>query len=230
MFGTSPAWGAKSNISQDFQELLSFLPCSNVVTMRKGEHLYEVGDPADSIFVVTEGTIKVTRVFDGREVVIDLYRSDDVFGECALLPPHIRRENATALEWAKAMSWRLSEVQGLLETKPGLAAALAHGIMLRSQAYVDRIATFAAAKTDQRIAYALIRFQERFGRADVDGYVRLIPLTHDLLANYVLTSRELVTICMNRLRADGCLRYHRSGIFVRPELLREWLQNSQHRD
>ncbi|PWT99683.1 MAG: hypothetical protein C5B51_26755, partial [Terriglobia bacterium] len=50
------------------------------------------------------------------------------------------------------------------------------------------------------------------------------PLTHQLLSEYVGTSREIVTFQMNYLRQKGLLRYSRKGIQVYVEALREYLE------
>jgi CRP-like cAMP-binding protein len=54
-----------------------------------------------------------------------------------------------------------------------------------------------------------------------DGAVRIPSLTHHTLAEYVGTSREVVTFQMNRLRRLGLIRYSRQFIDVYPERLRE---------
>jgi CRP/FNR family transcriptional regulator len=210
------------------EDLLAYLPCSKVIDVKKGGTLYEEGDLADSIYVVTEGMIKVSVMSDGSEVIIDLYRADDLIGESALLHPGTRAERATAIEYTKVMRWSVAEIEELMVRQPRLAAALVQAMTQRSLEYLEHITSFAAEKTSDRIVRALLRFEKRFGRPEEDGYVRLIPLPHGLLAKYVLTSRELVTVCMNELRAAGCLRYFRWAIFLRPDLLKEWSAKKQH--
>ena len=42
----------------------------------------------------------------------------------------------------------------------------------------------------------------------------MIPFTHELLSQYVGTSREIVTHYMNQFRRQGYLRYSRKGILL----------------
>jgi hypothetical protein len=49
------------------------------------------------------------------------------------------------------------------------------------------------------------------------------PLTHELLSQYVGTSREVITLHMNRFRKLGYLRYSRRGMVVHRDALQEWL-------
>ena len=57
-----------------------------------------------------------------------------------------------------------------------------------------------------------------------DGSVQMIPFTHELLSQYVGTSREIVTHYMNQFRRQGYLRYSRKGIMLYRDALREWLK------
>lgn len=50
------------------------------------------------------------------------------------------------------------------------------------------------------------------------------PLTHQLIAEYVGTSREIVTFQMNHLRQLGYIRYSRKGIEVYLQALKEHLR------
>jgi CRP/FNR family cyclic AMP-dependent transcriptional regulator len=50
-----------------------------------------------------------------------------------------------------------------------------------------------------------------------------MPLTHELVAQFVGTSREIVTHYMNQFRRQGYLQYSRQRIILHCEALREWL-------
>ena len=62
------------------------------------------------------------------------------------------------------------------------------------------------------------------GTLDADGSVRMSPFTHELLSQYVGTSREIVTHYMTQFRKRGYLRYSRKGITLHRESLRAWLR------
>jgi len=52
----------------------------------------------------------------------------------------------------------------------------------------------------------------------------MMPLTHELLSQYVGTSREIVTHYMNQFRRQGYLRYSRNAIFVHRDALTDWFR------
>jgi CRP-like cAMP-binding protein len=78
----------------------------------------------------------------------------------------------------------------------------------------------------RRLARSLIRFSERLGVVEEDGSVRMTPFTHELLSQYVGTSREIVTHYMNHFRRQGYLKYSRKGIVLYRDAFRDWLRQS----
>ena len=90
----------------------------------------------------------------------------------------------------------------------------------------ERIESFSVDTIARRLARSLIRFADRLGTAEEDGSVRMQPFTHDLLSQYVGTSREIVTHYMNQFRRQGYLRYSRKGITLYRDAFHEWLQKS----
>ena len=52
----------------------------------------------------------------------------------------------------------------------------------------------------------------------------MASLTHHTIAEFVGTSREIVTFQMNRLRRMGLIRYSRKYIDVYPQAIRESLK------
>jgi CRP-like cAMP-binding protein len=97
----------------------------------------------------------------------------------------------------------------------------------RTLNFTHRIESFSVDTIERRLARSLVRFSERLGMPEEDGSVRIRPFTHELLSQYVGTSREIVTHYMNQFRRQGYLRYSRKGIILHRDALREWLrQNS----
>ena len=55
------------------------------------------------------------------------------------------------------------------------------------------------------------------GTRTEDGCINIPPLTHQVLAEYVGTTREIITFQMNHFRQKGLLRYSRKGIQIYDE-------------
>jgi CRP/FNR family cyclic AMP-dependent transcriptional regulator len=180
-----------------------------------------------SIYLVIDGKVKVCRAAPGGlQVVVDIYKSDEFFGEVAFLGVEQSPELAVAVENTTVMMWTAAEIEEIISRRPKLGIALLQFLVQRSMDFVSRIETFAVDNIARRLARALLRFSERFGSYNDDGTVQMIPFTHELLAQYVGTSREIVTHYMNQFRRDGYLEYSRQGILLRGDALREWLRQN----
>ncbi len=207
------------------EDPLAHLPCSSILEYRKGQIIYNQDQPSNSLYLVIDGKVKVCRMAeDGRQVVVDIYQTDEFFGESAFLNSAAREEQALALENTKAMTWSTAEIEDLVVRRPRLAIALMQILVQRSVEFGHRIESFSVDNIARRLARSLIRFSQRLGRNGEDGSVQMMPFTHELLSQYVGTSREIVTHYMNQFRRQGYLRYSRKGIMLYRDALKEWLR------
>ena len=207
------------------EDPLAFLPCSRIAEFRKGQLIYSQDQPSTSIYLVIEGKVKVSRTGnDGRQVVVDIYQPDEFFGESALLNLPHRCEQAAALDNTRLMAWSTAEIEDIVAKRPRLAVALLQILAKRSIDFTERIESLSVDNIARRLARSLIRFADREGTRGDNGSARMAPLTHELLAQYVGTSREIVTHYMNQFRKDGHLEYSRRGIVLDRNALGEWLR------
>jgi len=219
---TGPATVAPQRALED---PLAHLPCSTILEYKKGQVIYNQDQPSTSIYLVIDGKVKVCRLADdGRQVVVDIYQPDEFFGESAFVGLAQRTEIAVALENTKVMTWTTAEIEDITMKRPKLAIALLQLLVQRSMDFGYRIESFSVDNIARRLARTLIRFSERLGNKSDDGSVQMIPFTHELLSQYVGTSREIVTHYMNQFRRQGYLRYSRKGIMLYRDALREWLK------
>jgi len=209
------------------EDPLAHLPCSSIVEYRKGQLIYNQDQPSTSIYLVIDGKVKVSRLADdGHQVVVDIYQPDEFFGESAFLNLSHRSEQATALENTKLMAWSTSEIDDIIMRRPRLAVALLQILAQRTMDFTHRIESFSVDNIARRLARTLIRFSERLGTQEEDGSVRMVPFTHELLSQYVGTSREIVTHYMNQFRRQGYLRYSRKGIVLYRDAMKDWLRQA----
>ncbi len=204
------------------------LPRSPVLEYEAGRLIYSQDQPATGVYLLIEGKVTVFRTKDnGRPVVVDIYQPNEFFGESAFLHfPH-SQEQAVALEDTKVMMWSTAQIENIVLLRPQLAVALLQVLALRLLDFKSRLHSLASDPAPRRLVHTLIRFSERLGRTKRDGSVQMIPFTHKLLAQYVGTSREVITLFMNRLRREGYLNYSIKGnIVLHREALTEWLRES----
>lgn len=206
------------------EDPLAHLPCTTQMECRRGQLIYGSELPSNNIYLVMEGKVKVCRKSSpGRPVVIDIYQTDDFFGEAAFLGARPDSEYAAAMERTKLMSWGVGEIEEIAARRPKLAVALLQLLAKRTAEFGERIESFSLDNIARRLARSLIRFSERMGETIADDSVQMIPFTHELLSQYVGTSREIVTHYMNLFRRQGLLEYSRQGILRNRGAMQNWL-------
>ena len=209
------------------EDPLSYLPCSTIQEYRKGQVLFEPGRRSPYLHLVMEGCVKISRFIDDNEIVIDLCQADDFFGAAAFLGVE-NHERAVALEGSKVMSWPIETVQELICRHPQLGIALVQLLAKRGLDLGERMGTLSVDCTSRRLAKALVNLGERMGHQDPQNAEawHMAPLSHKLLAQYIGTTREAVTHCMNQFRRQGFLSYSRRGMTIFADNVRQWLQST----
>jgi len=214
--------GESGTATKILEDPLAYLPCSKIVECSRRRVLYGPENPSANLYLIIAGMVAIQRIAaDGRPVLVDIYKTDELFGESALIGMCDTHEQATALEDTKVMVWARHEVEELVERQPRLGIALLQWLTQRSTELTHRIESFSSEQIDQRLARSLIHLSQRFGQLLEDGSIRMMPITHELLSRYVGTSREVVTQRMNEFRRLRYVRYSRKEIVLYPEVLRK---------
>ncbi len=207
-----------------FEDPLSYLPRTAILEFNKGRVIYDVDQPTRRLYLVVDGCVKVSRSSNGSEIIMNICRNDDFFGEGAFV--QASGERAVALERTRVMSWAAEALNEFIVRHPRLGIALVQSLTNRYLALGDRISTLAVDFTSLRLAKTLVQLAERLGHADetTPSLRRLAPLSHKVLAQYIGTTREAVTRRMNQFRRDGLVDYSRRDIIVNTAAMRTWME------
>lgn len=209
------------------EDVLAHLPISNTIEYGKGHVIYSRADASRNLYLVVTGKVGISQIADnGSEVLLEIVRPDELFGESAFLSAARCTEQAKVIENATLMTWPVSEMEELVMKRPRLAVALLQVLAQRNAELTRRIESFSVDTIERRLARSLIRFSERLGTREKDGSIRMMPFTHVLLSRYVGTSREIITQYMNRFRKQGYLSYSRRGMLLHRDTLRAVLDGS----
>jgi CRP/FNR family transcriptional regulator len=213
---TTPPFGITA---QPLEDPLAYLPCSHILEYQKNQVIYSPDRPSVSLYVIIGGKVMVRRMSaaDNRQLLVDIYVVDEFFGDWALTHSINSCEKAIAVEQnTRVMAWTGTEIEQLILRRPQLGVALIQLLTRRCIDYSRRIESCSSDNVAQRLARSLIHFSERLGKKFENGSIELMPLSHELLAQYVGTTREAVTQHMNQFRRQGFLQYSRKGIVLYP--------------
>lgn len=171
----------------------------------EGDPLYLAGDPAEHLYVLASGRVKVAHpMADGGEVITDLLVPGDLFGTLSTLGDPTYPETASALTTACALRMDVAAFRAILDDHPAVALRVLDDVAGRLAATRSDAARSASGTVEQRVASTLLRLADKLGMDRHDGGTLLqLPLTRADLAAMTGSTPESVSRVMSRLRRDG---------------------------
>ena len=153
--------------------------------------------PHAAFYVVERGTALMAGGSPGsRRLVVA------VAGPGALLVPPCEAEDVTALAPTRLTAVSPDAHEALLAL-PSAAAAIASGLIDAVSDREESLANFARFPYVERVRAKLLQLARRHGRVGPAGVVIDVPLTHELLAEMVGSTRETVTLALRELASEG---------------------------
>jgi CRP-like cAMP-binding protein len=188
------------------------------VAFRKGEVVFTQGDPADSIFRIEKGKLKLTVVSSqGKEAVIALLAGGDFFGEGCLAGQIKRMSTATAMTDCETVRLDKLEMVRVLRDEPVFAEVFLHHLLSRNIRIEEDLVDQLFNSSEKRLARVLLLLAN-FGKAGKTEPV-VAKMSQEMLAEIVGTTRARVNFFMNKFRKLGFIDYDGEGLRVHSSLL-----------
>jgi len=187
----------------------------------KNHKIFLQGDPADAIFYMHKGKIKLTVVSkEGKEAVVALLGVGDFFGEGCLAGQPLRMASATTMTECSIMRLEKTAVIPLLHDRPAFSELLLHHLLSRNIRIEEDLVDQLFNSSEKRLARVLLLLAN-FGK---EGKPELVipKVSQETLAEIVGTTRSRVSFFMNRFRKLGFIQYsgkYDSGLEVHSSLL-----------
>ena len=189
----------------------------SIRTYRKNEIVFSQGDPANEVFYIQKGKVKVTVISEqGKEAVVAILEADEFFGEGCLAGQTQRISTVAALSESVIMQLDKAAIVRVIHDEPAFSEMfIAHilGRTIRVEAdLVDQLFN----SSEKRLARLLLLLAN-FGK---DGKPEPIiaKISQETLAEMIGTTRSRVSFFMNKFRKLGFIHYN-GGIEVHSSLL-----------
>ncbi len=196
--------------ADDVRELLSV---ARRRTFRKGEVVFHRDDLAESLHFVVRGRFAV-RVSTpvGDNVLLDVVRPGDAFGELALLAVDERRSaTVSALEDGETRSVYRDDFTRLQRSHPGVKDVLLRLLAEQLRRASDRIVEAHFVDAETRVRRRVCELAGSYGEGDAEP---VVPLTQEDLAAMAGTSRATVNRVLREDEKRGSVRLERGRVVV----------------
>jgi CRP-like cAMP-binding protein len=192
-------------------DVFSFLthrsPKRSILHYRAGQALYSQGGPADSVFYIAKGRVKVTVTSpSGKEAIVAVRGPDEFCGEGALTGKPFRLASAVALTKCELVRLEKETVVRLLRFEPEFADYFLRHLLTRTARVEAALADHLFSSNETRLARALLllsNFGGDFGPESIP-----LKVSHETLAKMIGSTRPRVTEFMNKFRNLGLIDYN----------------------
>ena len=194
-----------------------------LLNLKKNELAFAQGDPADAIFYVQKGRLRITVTSaNGKEATITLVGPGEFLGENCMVSAHpVRLATATAMTESILLKISKAEMTRVLRQEPELSEMFVAFLLNRNARIQADLVDQLFNSSEKRLARILLLLAQ-FGKESKPETV--VPkISQELLAEMIGTTRSRVSFFMNRFRKLGFIEYN-GEIRVHNTLLNIFLQ------
>lgn len=188
-----------------------------VEAFERGKTIFFPGDPAERVYFLQKGAVKLSRVYEsGEEITVALLRENSFFGVLSLLTGHHsdRFYHAVAFTPVELLSVPIEQAEKTLAENPELAIVLLKGLSSRILETETMIETLAHRDMGSRLVSFLLILCRDFGHPGSTGVTIDLRLSHQEIAEAIGSTRVTITRLLGDLRKHKYISIHKKKITV----------------
>jgi CRP-like cAMP-binding protein len=182
------------------------------------EPVFAQGDPANAVFYIQAGKVKLTVVSkSGKEAIIAHLPETSFFGEGCLAGQPLRMATARALVQSTIVRVEKSVMLGLLHREPEFAEQFLTHLLSRNIRMEADLVDHLFNSSEKRLARLLL-LMANFGQESKPLPV-IAKISQEALAEMIGTTRSRVSFFLNRFRDLGFIDYNSGSMSVNSSLV-----------
>ncbi len=193
---------------------------------RKDQIVIAQGDPADAVFYIERGKVKVTVVSEqGKEAVVAILGTNQFFGEGCLAGQAQRIATVATMTDSVIVRLEKAAIVRVIHREPAFSGMFIAHLLARAIRVEADLVDQLFNSSEKRLARLLLLLAN-FGKDDKPEPI-LAKISQETLAEMIGTTRSRVSFFMNKFRKLGLIDYNGS-IEVHSSLLNVVLHDEPH--
>jgi CRP/FNR family cyclic AMP-dependent transcriptional regulator len=173
----------------------------------KNQIVFRQGDPADTVFYILKGKVKVTVISEqGKEAVVAVLGPDEFCGEGCLAGQPRRIATATAMTECEIMRIEKEAIIRVLHDEPAFSEMFVSHLLARTIRVEEDLVDQLFNSSEKRLARALLLLAN-FGKEGRPEPI-IAKVSQEMLAEMIGTTRSRVSHFMNKFRQLGFIDYN----------------------
>jgi CRP/FNR family cyclic AMP-dependent transcriptional regulator len=178
-----------------------------ITSYRKNEKIFSQGDPADAVFYIQEGKVKVCVMSEeGKEAVVALHGKGEFFGEGCLTGQPLRLATVMAMTESAVMRLAKADIVRVLRDEPKFSERFMSYLLARNARVEEDLVDQLFNSSEKRLARVLL-LMANFGKEGKPEPV-ITKISQEALAEIIGTTRSRVSTFMNKFRELGFINYN----------------------
>ena len=178
-----------------------------IASYRKDEVIFSQGKPADAVFYIQKGKVKITVISDqGKEAVVAVLGPDEFCGEGCLTGQRLRLATAAAMTECEIMRLEKGTMARVLHEEPVFSEFFVSHLLTRTIRVEADLVDQLFNSSEKRLARALLLLAN-FGKESPPEPI-IAKISQETLAEMIGTTRSRVSFFMNKFRKLGLIDYN----------------------
>lgn len=204
-----------------FGTLESIRQKAHIQTLHPPDVLYNFGDEAHTLYVIISGGLRLIEHTDeGKDVGLKIYGPGDLFGLLSISRDFVHPSRVEAILTSEVLCLHRTTAREIMLLHSDFALRVVDLLVEHIHVAHSRLRTMATERVDRRLARALLKYCEKFGKEDAHCILIDVPLAQQDLANFIGTTTESVNRTLKQWDKDGIVELSRLQIKIlnRPAL------------
>ena len=168
-------------------------------------NVYTCGDQDEMVYFIESGQIKLLMLSsEGRECLLAIHSTGDIFGELCLSRLGARLETATAMKQTVLKQIPSSQFFARLK-RDSLFEGFVQYLAVRIADQQQVIANLVTVDSEQRLGKTLLQLARTLGKKDPRSIRIELKISHEELSEMVGTTRPRISMFMQRFRNLGLI-------------------------
>jgi CRP-like cAMP-binding protein len=172
-----------------------------------GESVFCQGDTHDGIFLIESGSVRTFYTGPtGREITLAYWTPGHFVGGPEIFGGGAHMWSGVATQATRLLWLRGADLYRLMERTPRLALGIVEGLVQKGKCYSALVHMLGTRSVVERLAQLLLILADTDGKPTEKGIEIQRSFTHEELANMVGSTRQWVTVTLDKFQKQGAIR------------------------
>ncbi len=196
--------------------LRTILEASHIRRVETGESFFFQEDPAEAVYLIELGQVKLLQVTaDGQQVILNLASPGDFFGLIGFVAGSRYPVTAEAVSDCQARYWDRTALTRLSTSYPQIALNAMRQMAIRVSEFQGQIRTLATERVERRLARVLLRLARQVGKKVDEGVLIDLSVSRQDLAEMSGTTLYTVSRILSQWERQGLVNAGRERVTIR---------------